>query len=50
MSITSLSAGTGPAAFVLTGVVLYLAGQTSLGIMLFLAGGGLSLFWALRFK
>lgn len=50
MSITSLSAGTGPAALVLAGVLVYLAGHTDLGVMLFIGGAGLSFFWALRFK
>ena len=49
-SLTSLSAGTGPAALVLAGVVLFLAGHTALGVMLFIGGAGLSFFWALRFK
>lgn len=50
MSITSLSAGTGPAALVLAGVVLFMAGHMGLGIILFIGGTGLSFFWALRFK
>lgn len=50
MSITSLSAGTGPAGLALAGVVIYLAGEPGLGVLLFVASMALSLFWALRFK
>ena len=50
MSITSLSAGSGPAALGLAGILVYLSGNTGLGILLLFACFGLSFFWALRFK
>ena len=50
MAFDSLSAGTGPAALGLAGVVLFLAGQTGLGIILFIACFGLSALWATRFR
>ena len=50
MNILGLSAGTGPAAAILGGVVLYILGEQALGLILVVAGIGLSLFWAARFK
>ncbi len=50
MTLSSISAGTGPAALVLAGLVLFLAGYTAFGVMLFIGGAGLSLFWARRFR
>lgn len=48
MSLTSLSAGTGPAAAILIGGLLILANHSISGIVIMLAGVGLSLLWALR--
>jgi len=50
MNITNLSAGTGPAALGLGGVVLFLAGHEALGILLILSSVCLSFVWTLRFK
>lgn len=49
MNIPGLSAGTGPAALVLVGGVLYLSGERGLGLVLIIAGIVLSLIWAGRF-
>lgn len=50
MNIPGLSAGTGPAALVLVGGVLYLFEERGLDLVLIIAGIALSLIWAARFK
>lgn len=47
--IPGLSAGTGPAAAILIGGVLYLSGEGSFGTFLIFAGIFLSLVWSRRF-
>ncbi len=49
MSIPGISAGTGPAAFVVGGVIMVLLGF-AVGWVLVVTGGALSAFWALKFK
>jgi hypothetical protein len=46
MNITSISAGSGPAAAILIGGILIFSGQFGLGILTVVAGFGLSIFWA----
>jgi hypothetical protein len=50
MNSGGLSAGTGPAAALLIGGVIYLAGEHFFGILLMLSGIGLSLLWSGRFR
>jgi hypothetical protein len=50
MSIPSLSAGTGPAAAILIGGVIYLSGEQGIGIILIIAGIALSLIWSGKFR
>lgn len=50
MNIGSLSAGSGPAAAILIGGVLYLAEERLFGVILIFAGIGLSLLWSGHFR
>jgi hypothetical protein len=47
--IPNLSAGTGPAAAILIGGVFFLVGEKFLGIIIIMAGIGLSFMWSRRF-
>lgn len=49
MNINSLSAGSGPAAAILIGGLLIFMNQP-IGWLMIVAGLGLSLFWALKFR
>ncbi len=48
--LPGLSAGTGPAAAILGGVVLFLSGHETPGVLVAALGFLLSFFWAINFK
>jgi hypothetical protein len=50
MSIPNLSAGSGPAAAILIGGVLYLFGEHVLGFIMLVAGIALSVLWSGHFR